>query len=95
MNVFVSARAHVCVCVGVCVWVCAVRCVCIGVGVCSYVYVGRGGALVKSRGVQYVHWVMHKCIMVKVGGKRNTRKVCKTQVNLSKIGRKICQRRGK
>jgi len=21
------------------------------------------------RGVQYVHWVMHKCIMVKVGGK--------------------------
>ena len=22
-----------------------------------------------ARGVQYVHWVMHKCIMVKVGGK--------------------------
>src|SRR6218665_2217380 len=22
-----------------------------------------------GRGVQYVHWVMHKCIMVKVGGK--------------------------
>jgi len=21
------------------------------------------------RGVQYAHWVMHKCIMVKVGGK--------------------------
>ena len=21
-----------------------------------------------SRGVQYVHWVMHKCIMVKEGG---------------------------
>ena len=21
-----------------------------------------------NRGVQYVHWVMHKCIMVKVGG---------------------------
>jgi len=20
------------------------------------------------RGVQYVHWVMHKCIMIKVGG---------------------------
>src|SRR6218665_935455 len=37
-----------------------------------------------GRGVQYVHWVMHKCIMVKVGGKRNTRKVCKKQVNLSK-----------
>ena len=27
---------------------------------------------------------MHKCIMVKVGRKRNTRKVCKKQVNLSK-----------
>jgi len=26
------------------------------------------------RGVQYVHWVMHKCIMVKVEGERNTRK---------------------
>ena len=36
------------------------------------------------RGVQYVHWVMRKCIMVKLGGKRNTRKVCKKQVNLSK-----------
>ena len=22
----------------------------------------------RNRGVQYVHWVMHKCIMVKVGG---------------------------
>src|SRR6218665_2058220 len=22
------------------------------------------------RGVQYVHWVMHKCIMVKVGGEK-------------------------
>src|SRR6218665_219781 len=40
------------------------------------------------RGVQYVHWVMHKCIMVKVGGKRNTRKVCKKQVNLCKTGGK-------
>ena len=45
------------------------------------------------RGVQYVHWVMHKCIMVKVGGKRNTRKVCKKQVNLCKTGGKICQSR--
>src|SRR6218665_1106224 len=26
-------------------------------------------SLVVYRGVQYVHWVMHKCIMVKVGGK--------------------------
>src|SRR6218665_1081626 len=34
----------------------------------------------------YVHWVMHKCIMVKVGGKRNTHKVCKKQVNFSKTG---------
>jgi len=25
--------------------------------------------LPSARGVQYVHWVMHKCIMVKVGGK--------------------------
>jgi len=32
-----------------------------------------------------VHWVMHKCIMVKVEGK-NTRKVCKKQVNLGKTG---------
>ena len=24
--------------------------------------------LIMNRGVQYVHWVMHKCIMVKVGG---------------------------
>ena len=38
------------------------------------------------RGVQYVQGVMHKCIMVKVGGKRNTHKVCKKQVNFSKIG---------
>jgi len=37
-----------------------------------------------STGVQYVHWVMHKCIVVKVGGKQNTHKVCKKQVNFSK-----------
>ena len=47
------------------------------------------------RGVQYVHWVMHKCIMVKVGGKRNTRKVCKKQVKLFKTGGEICESRGK
>ena len=41
---------------------------------------------IEYRGVQYVHWVMHKCITVKVGEKRNTRKVCKKQVNLSKTG---------
>src|SRR6218665_586391 len=38
------------------------------------------------RGVQYVHWVIHKCIMVKVGGKRNTQKACKKQVSFSKTG---------
>src|SRR6218665_2168384 len=37
----------------------------------------------QCRGVQYVHWVMHKCIMVKVGG-GNTRKVCKKLVNFFK-----------
>ena len=42
------------------------------------------GVKVRLRGVQYVHWVMHKCIMVKVGGKRNTHKVCKKQVNFYK-----------
>src|SRR6218665_1422412 len=40
--------------------------------------------LLTSRGVQHGHWVMHKCIMVKVGGKRNTHKVCKKPVNFSK-----------
>ena len=29
----------------------------------------------QTRGVQYVHWVMHKCIMVKVGGKIHTKYV--------------------
>src|SRR6218665_607380 len=38
---------------------------------------------------------MHKCIMVKVGGKRNTRKVCKKQVNLSKTGGKFVKVGGK
>src|SRR6218665_2241260 len=48
------------------------------------------GCLLLGRGVQYVHWVMHKCIVVKVGGrKRNTHKVCKKQVNLSKTGGKF------
>jgi len=37
-----------------------------------------------SRGVQCVHWVMHKCIMVKEGGKGNTHKVCKKHANFSK-----------
>ena len=38
------------------------------------------------RDVQYVHWVMHKCITVKVRGKRNTHKVCKKLVNFLKTG---------
>ena len=36
-----------------------------------------------------MHWVMHKCIMVKVGWKRNTHKVCKKQVNFYKSGGKF------
>jgi len=32
-----------------------------------------------SRCVKYVHCVMHKCIMVKVWGKRKTHKVLKTR----------------
>src|SRR6218665_3868275 len=45
----------------------------------------------RSRGVQYVHCVMHKCIMVKVGGKRNThkKKEIKKYMNLSKTGGKF------
>src|SRR6218665_1104365 len=31
-----------------------------------------------SRGVQYVHWVMHKCIMAKVGGEKIHRKYVKS-----------------
>jgi len=57
--------------------------------ICSYQL--RSREVSNYRGVQYVqcvHWVMHKCIMVKVGGTRNTRKVCKKQVNLSKTGGK-------
>src|SRR6218665_1773617 len=46
-----------------------------------------------SRGVQYVHWVMHKCIMVKVGGEI-TRKACKTLMNFPLTGGK-CTKTGK
>ena len=38
------------------------------------------------RGVQYVHCVMHKCIMVKVGGGKEKHKICKKYVNLTKSG---------
>ena len=51
------------------------------------------GGVVMDRGVQYVHWVMRKCIMVKVGGK-NTHKVCKRLVNFPKTGEEICESRG-
>jgi len=47
-----------------------------------------------SKGVLYVHCVMHKCIMVKVGGKRKRHKVCEKHVNLWKTG-DICKSRGK
>jgi len=33
---------------------------------------------------EYVHCVMHKCIMVKLCGKRKTHKVCKKHVNFTK-----------
>ena len=36
-------------------------------------------ATVSYRGVQYVHWVMHKCIMVKVGGNEIHRKYVKSR----------------
>ena len=49
-------------------------------------YVGINQLLqLPFRGVQYVHWVMHKCIMVKVGGE-NIRKVCKGLLNFWKTG---------
>ena len=40
-----------------------------------------------------MHLVMHKCIMVKIGEKQNTHKVCKKQVNFSKTEGEICQSR--
>src|SRR6218665_1117246 len=40
------------------------------------------------RGVQYVHCVMHKCIIVKVEGETNTQQVglCKKHANFTKSG---------
>src|SRR6218665_1242140 len=54
----------------------------------SFATVGpsRGNLLPQSlmvRGVQYVHCVMQKCIMVKVWGKRKTYKVCKKTCNFN------------
>jgi len=62
----------------------------------KHILVARLGCVLLSavpriRGVQYVR----KCIMVKVGGKRITHKVCnKKQVNFSKTEGKILQSRG-
>ena len=36
----------------------------------------------RIRGVQYVHCVMHKCIMVKVGGHENHRKYVKKSTEI-------------
>ena len=41
---------------------------------------------VSSRGVQYVHCMMHKCIMVKVGGNEKHVKHVKKHINLMKLG---------
>src|SRR6218665_3380687 len=38
----------------------------------------------KDIGVQYVHCVMHKCIMVKAGGNENHRKLCTKHGNFTK-----------
>jgi len=47
----------------------------------------------EGRGVHYVHCVIHKCNIVKIGGKRKVNKVCKKHVNFTKSG-KICISRG-
>jgi len=39
--------------------------------------IGLHKALHCARGIQYVHCVMHKCIMVKVRGKQKTHQACK------------------
>ena len=41
-------------------------------------YTGQGAEIPDSGDIQYVHCVMHKCIMVKLGEKRKTQKVCKS-----------------
>ena len=47
-----------------------------------------------ARGVQYVPWVMHKCIMVKVGGNKIHTKYVKKQVNFLKTWGNSFQNRG-
>ena len=44
------------------------------------------------RGVQYVHCVMHKCILVKLGGNENDRKYVKKRKFYEIIG-EICKSR--
>jgi len=39
---------------------------------------------IASQGLQYVHCVMHKCIMARYGGKRKTHKACKKHIHLTK-----------
>jgi len=40
---------------------------------------GPVGKIEGVRGVQYVHWVMHKCIMVKVGENEIHKKYVKSR----------------
>ena len=55
----------------------------------------RDDCSVHNQGVEYVHWVMHKCIMVKVGVKRKLQKVGPTYKTRKfyEIGG-ICKSRG-
>ena len=57
----------------------------------------------QGRSISTHNCVMHKCIMVKLGGERKTRKVCKKHVNFTKSGvtfkkvwgkYKFCRNRG-
>src|SRR6218665_1086735 len=46
----------------------------------GFVYTTKNwGSEMFDQGVQYVHCVMHKCIMVKVGGNEKHRKCVKTR----------------
>ena len=40
----------------------------------------------RTRSVQYVHWVMHKCIMVKLGGNEKHVNYVKKPVDFTKSG---------
>jgi len=50
---------------------------------------------ISGQGVQYVHCVMHKCIMVKLGRQRKTHKVCKKTRKFYEIRGKFAKSRGK